>query len=363
MVAILAGIVGYAIKTGSDFHVFYVAGTRALEGSDIYRWSDHWMVFKYMPIWSILFSPFALLPEKVSCFLFVLLQILFWIQSARIWFGWLGYEFNNPTHLFLLLMLSANALSAEIGYGQINGFIFFAVTQILNWLKDGNQDPWRAGAVAALLFSLKVNLIFLLIYCLFRNAKSVFGFVTMGCALYGATVAYYGFETTTQLYQQWWSILIGQSTSQFFIFECQGLFRFFGSIFGESAKVFWSMSVLLLLGFGIRLARSKTISYPAIAAYWLALMFYISPLAWWYQILFVYPMIFFVIRYAPTLLTRRIVEVCAVAIALANFNILGRSSLIQFKEWQGFFAFSVIVFCAYLISIKSQYRERISSSY
>jgi Glycosyltransferase family 87 len=335
-------------RRGNDFHVFWTAGRHLLAGDQFYRPEDHWMVFKYFPAWAILMSPFALLPEKVALALFNIMQFGFWFRAAQIWAGWLGFELKTAPQRLLLLVLVLNPLSAEVSYGQLNGSLFLGGTLLFMRLEaESPERPFRAGLMAAALMTLKLNFGILMVYAFLRNWRTLGGFVTGMLGLHMVTALYFRDLLAAQVYHDWFSLLMTQSAEQYYIFEAQGLLRFFHTVWGDSATYAWLTAVAALIAVGWVGIRQKKQDPVWNASYWLAVTFLLSPLAWWYLVLFTYPMIFFLLRQPLGRIEKGIVWVCLAIDAIAGFNTFGRYGIIAFKQWQGFFATSIVIFAMF----------------
>jgi len=109
---LLLGLMINSSMHGADFEVFYKAGQRFIQHLPLYQEADGWSPFKYHPSWAIIFSFWSLLPFSVSVVLFNTVNVLFWGVAAHKWSKWLGYDLKVQ-NIFILLMLSLNALSAE----------------------------------------------------------------------------------------------------------------------------------------------------------------------------------------------------------------------------------------------------------
>jgi hypothetical protein len=346
--AILIALLINGAHHGADFQVFYQAGARALSGLNLYQESDGWMVYKYHPAWAAFFSIFAPLPQAAAIVVFNVVMFGVWWIGVRIWASWLDYDIKNPTHRLLLLLLSLSAFSAETGFGQVNGILFLGLTMVASLLEGKQPRPLLAGILVTVLISLKLNFGLLFVYVLFKNLRSVFGIFLGVVILHFITASFFNNWLALDVYHNWIQLLLGQSSTQYYIFESQGLLRFFHSVFGENGKFLWLTTLLLFLYGGFRLSR-KSFPNPAIpAGYWMGGIYLLSPLPWWYQILFMYPLIFFLFKTPLTAKERKILCFCLIVYAGVTFNTIGRNGIIWFKEWQGFFLCSLLIYCIFL---------------
>ena len=341
---LLLGLILNAILHGSDFHVFYKTAQRFFSSSDIYVLADGSDPFKYHPAWALFFSPLALFPEKLSLAFFTISQMACWFYGISVLARWLNYDWKKSENFLALLVLILNAFSAETGYGQINGFLFASTMIIVSWLEESNK-PIRAGFLIALMVALKLNFALLIFYAVFKSKKTLLGFFLGGFALHLVLLPTYHDLFNLNLYQNWLSLLLGQSSGQYYTYEVQGFLRFFQILFGKIiAQWAWLFLMSLFVSIGYFSHLKKIIATPAsIASFWLSGLFFFSPLAWWYQVLFIFPMAFCLLK-APVLkFEYYLVRFCLLIFGFASFTILGREYLILFKEAQGIFIFSLLI--------------------
>jgi hypothetical protein len=358
---ILIALLLNGMSHGADFQVFYLAGERLLKGLSIYQADDGWMPFKYHPAWAAFFSLFALIPEKASIVVFNCLQMAIWYWLVRIWAGWLGYEMKRPLHYLYLLILALSAFSAETGYGQVNGALFLGSTLLVYLLESEPKRPLTAGFLFAIIFTLKLNFGILLIYCAIKSWRTLMGFALGLLALHFLVAIANLSLLSESVYRGWIDLLLTQSASQYYMFEAQGFLRFFHSIVGDAGKTVWVIAMALFLLGGLLLHRQKR-EMPLIAIYWITGTYLFSPLAWWYQVLYMYPIVFLLFKQPLTNWERRLVQVCLFVYAAVTFNTLGRQGIIVFKEWQGFFYCSAILYALFLARVYKRVPFILSSS-
>jgi hypothetical protein len=114
----------------------------------------------------------------------------------------------------------------------------------------------------------------------------------------------------------------------------------------------WLLSIVAFIVAGFVLMRREPDDTAANAAYWIGGAFLLSPHAWWYQILFLYPAAFVVLSRGSNH-ARLFAWGCLLAIALVGTGLLG-SGFAIFKAWGGFFFIS----CAILILFVRQVWHR-----
>lgn len=346
---LLAGMFIYSHKKGGDFRVFFTAGERVLNNISVYQLADGWMPFKYHPAWAAFFSVWALMTEKVALFFFNVLQLACWIYGAKIWAVWLGFELKTWNQRLLLLVASLSALSCDMGYGQINGFAFLGMTLVFKYMETGTQKPLTAGFLVGLLVSLKLNFGLLFFYLIFKNPRSLIGVFLSFIFLHILLVACHQEALLLDHYRSWFEVMMTQSSTQFHIYESQGLLRFFLALSFKYGSALWLFSMMIYVLFGYYAIR-KNKDFPWVPLYWMAGSYLFSPLAWWYQILFLYPLIFYLLRTNLNKIERGTVLVCLFLYAFCNFNTLGPKGIILFKDYYGYFILSCILVVLFLKS-------------
>ncbi|HSP18902.1 MAG TPA: glycosyltransferase family 87 protein, partial [Myxococcaceae bacterium] len=159
LILLLAVLVAHAwlLKPGGDFHVFWLAGRRTLDGVFPYQAADGLYPFKYAPPVALFLAPLALVPERLASGLwlalsaFGLLRLVRWSQAT------LGGGADGRRELFLLLALLP-FVTHLLGLGQSEG--------LLLWLMVESEDrrvrtPLLSGALWA-------------VACLFKPPFAVF---------------------------------------------------------------------------------------------------------------------------------------------------------------------------------------------
>ena len=274
----------------------YVAGQRALSGAPIYLMTDGWLPFKYHPAWAVVFSALSLLPEKAAFVLFNTTMLGCWAWAASIWARWLNYDLRKPINFWILLLISFSALYSEMSYGQINGILFIGATKVFDWLGARPQRWFAAGLTVAVLCSLKLNFAFLAVFCVIRNFRSLLGILVGALAVHAATAAFFGDWIGIDLYRTWINVLLDQSAEQYAHVDSQGLLRVLLQATPEFGRWLWLVSIAMAVVGGIALERYRPSNDPLIASYWLSATYLLSPLAWWYQIPFMLPLAFLLLK-------------------------------------------------------------------
>jgi|GEM_PF-3619656 len=358
--ALFVAMLPTSLRRGNDYHVFYTSGLRAHLGDALYQVTDTWFVFKYHPIFAIAFVPFSYLPEKFGLLILDLGMIFCWLWSLATWARWLGYKLTPPK-IFLLVLISLSALSAEFGFGQINGALFAGLTLSFLLLEEKDR-PVLAGMVMTLVMAVKINYGLILIYGALRNWRSLIGVAIAALIIHVWVVLFFHQNFfNPAIYHEWLSLLLQQSSEQFNNREAQGFLHFFDSILGDaSGHVAWSATVIAFI-LGGAWMRFKQVKHPIVAAYWMAALYLLSPLAWWYQLPYMLPAAFWLLKQSMPKWQKRICY-CAIAIfALVTFNLVGRTGLNFAKDIQVFFYASLVILLFLIQKAVDQFRNFDSS--
>lgn len=200
LVALLSDI---AARRPIDFRVYYAtahamaAGNMPLYGpmSGI-LWPQ---IYRYPPLFLLLFFPFSLLPYKLSAALWAAGKFFALYFLARALFQRL--ELNGPLVRVLALLPAAAYLAVEFHYGNVQFYIFSLVALALLWVK---KRPVPAALALALGISVKLWPLFFVPYCLAlghrRFVQLTLAF-TLGLTLIPA--AFFGPQRYAQLLKEW----------------------------------------------------------------------------------------------------------------------------------------------------------------
>ncbi len=356
---LLIGIFIYGHNNGVDFKVYSLAGHRLLQNLPIYQFADGWSPFKYHPAWAVIFSFFSLLPYAAANFLFNAINLGFWVLAVQLWTRWLNINMKLSSWTFLLL-ISINALSTEIGFGQVNGFLIWGVTWIFQQIEEDPKSYLRVGIIATLIFTLKLNYSLLLFYLLFRQWKIIWGFAAGIAILHVLTIIGFHDLNPMALYKDWVQLLLTQSSEQYNTFEVQGFLRYLIRHFDSiTARWLWIGTLALALGFGLyrhhlvrknlQTTKQNHFNRAMDASYWLAIVFFFSPLTWWYHILFLYPMAF-VLLMGPMPKVFKIPALCSLAVfSCLSYNVVGAVNIIRLKDSMIFFNCALVLMTLFFL--------------
>lgn len=201
---------------------------------------------------------------------------------------------------------------------------------------------------------LKLNFGLLAIFCLIRNFRSLLGIVAGAALAHVITAAFFGDWLNVDLYRAWLDLLLSQSAEQYVNSDVQGLLRFLLLASPDYGRGLWLLSVGLAIVGGLALERYRRADQALIAGYWLAAVYLLSPLAWWNQILFTFPLVFVLLRRDIGRIGRGVLYVALAVYALAGPALLGRDGIGAFRMHQGVFCASVAILAVMVLSFWSK---------
>jgi len=156
-----------------DFHVFWLAGKTLLEGGDIYYVAPGLRAFIYPPFAAILFIPLALLPFKIACFFFFLVNLFCFIFTVQTVKKILALYINDEK-ILKYSQYAAIALIFKISWNnlmmvQVNQLLYvFVVLGIYNFLTK--KENW-AIFYFCIAISMKVFPILFAFWVVIRGSK------------------------------------------------------------------------------------------------------------------------------------------------------------------------------------------------
>ena len=147
----------WLLKPGGDFHVFWLAGRRTLDGVLPYQAADGLYPFKYLPPVALFLAPLGLLPERLANGLWLVLSAVGLHRLVRWSQATLGGGPDARRELLLLLALLP-FVTHLLGLGQSEG--------LLLWLMVESEDRrTRTPVLSGVLWA---------IACLFKPPFGVF---------------------------------------------------------------------------------------------------------------------------------------------------------------------------------------------
>lgn len=159
-----------------DFHVFWYAGKTILNGGDLYYTQSGWRAFIYPPFASLIFIPLALLPFKIACFLFFLVNLFCFLFTANLVKKILALYIQDEKMLryaqyasiILIFKISWNNLMMV----QVNQLLYvFIILGIYNFLIK--KENW-AIFFFCISISMKVFPILFAFWVIIRGSKTAF---------------------------------------------------------------------------------------------------------------------------------------------------------------------------------------------
>jgi hypothetical protein len=156
-------------------------------------------VYRYPPLFLLLFIPFALLPLRLAAIIWAALKFAALGLLARGLFSRLriyGHGFQ-----FLSLLPALPYLAVEFHYGNVQFFVFALIGVGFLLLE---QRPFLAAFTLALAISIKVWPLFFVPYLVARKRTAVAGLaVALTVLLTLLPAAYFGWHTNASLLHQW----------------------------------------------------------------------------------------------------------------------------------------------------------------
>ena len=204
-VALVVGVLSYvAARHSIDFSVYYItARTMLFHSGPLYGPQSglgYPLVYRYPPLFLLLFVPFVLLPLKSAAFVWAVLKFAVLYYLARALFSRLGLS-DSVWLRWLALLPSLPYLAVEFHYGNAEFFAFALVAAALLLVES---NPVLAALSLALGISIKVWPLFFLPYLLAGRYTRVVGLAlafAVGFAFLPA--GYFGWRGNEVLLQQW----------------------------------------------------------------------------------------------------------------------------------------------------------------
>jgi hypothetical protein len=199
----VAGLTYLAALRPVDFPVYHYAARKMLSHSGPMYGPQSgigWpQVYRYPPLFLLLFIPFALLPLRLAAVIWAALKFAALGLLARALFSRLriyAYGFQ-----FLSLLPALPYLAVEFHYGNVQFFIFALVAAAFLCLED---RPWLAAFALALAISIKVWPLFFVPYLVARKRTAVAASaVALTVLLTLLPAGYFGWHSNASLLHQW----------------------------------------------------------------------------------------------------------------------------------------------------------------
>ena len=212
----LMGIVALsyiAARRTVDFPVYHYAARKMLSRTGPMYGPQSgigWpQVYRYPPLFLLLFIPFALLPLRLAAIIwaglkFAALGLLARALFSRLRTQGLGFQ-------LLSFLPALPYLAVEFHYGNVQFFIFALAGAALLWVEE---RPVRAALALALAISVKVWPLFFVPYLVARKRTGVAALtVALAAALTLLPAGYFGWHANASLLRQWADQELGVSST------------------------------------------------------------------------------------------------------------------------------------------------------
>jgi hypothetical protein len=200
----IVALLSYAAARRSvDFPVYHYAARNMLSGSGPMYGPQSGIgfpqVYRYPPLFLLLFAPFAFLPLRLAAVVWALLKFAVLGLVARALF--LRLRTYGLWGQVLSFLPALPYLAVEFHYGNAQFFVFALVCAALLWLEE---RPALAALALALAISIKVAPLFFVPYLVARKRAAVAVLtLALTVALTLLPAGYFGWHTNASLLYQW----------------------------------------------------------------------------------------------------------------------------------------------------------------
>nr|WP_246357182.1 glycosyltransferase family 87 protein [Pyxidicoccus fallax] len=344
-------------NTQADWRVFYDAGAHALAGEALYRPEDLPWVYKYAPVTAYVFAPFALLPQGVARWVWVLLTAAMLVRGYLLWASQLSRPLPMWAHV-LVLALGVPFFKHLFRYGNCDSLLLWLA---LESEALRTKRPLASGAVLALACVFKPPLGLLgLVALLAREWKRVVATGAAGLALLALPALQLGPARAWGELQAWRAMLANSTGPMICANQNQ-------SVFGMACWVFspeeGARYTLLAAGFGALLLGTLAVllvalarvdpaaarrALTAVALYCTAVL---SPLGWRNNLVSLMPLTYLLVEAALRLRSRATWAAALFAPAVATLTGLLAYEVLGRARFQVFLELRVLGVCAAVTAI------------
>lgn len=346
-----------------DFEVFYMAGRRFLDGSQLFLASDGHFQFKYLPAAAAFFAPLSLLTPgaaKLCWTLIVMVSI-----CASLWLSWRLVGRPNARPWFVISLTVAILLrfyGRELNLGQSNALLMLLLLGTVACIRAGNDA--RAGVWLGLAIALKpYALLFVPYLMIIGRRRTALTSLAVTAGMIILPLGRYGWSGTMDLYDGWLATLSSSTPQLLMNIDNASLFgmytRWFGVANSGVANIL-ACATAAILGaiFLVAVIRRKRRGDPAhfaVAAevsFLLTMIVLLAPQGWFYMFLLATPAVMLIImrlRSFPAPLRYLLVAVLAV-VALAYYDVL-QPSLYQDFMYAGGLTLCFLVLSGVLLGL------------
>lgn len=308
------------VHRDGDFMGYVNAGNAVLNGTPIYA--------DYLNTWPPFFAVFSVPLAIVNNISPVLIRAIWLIGIAFAWIGILRLSSKLFLHknltlkasndeeisvfnwlIILPLLFVFRFVIDDISNLQINSYLLLVCLFVLSEIEKGKTT--LPATILALIISLKVYPVFLLAFLLWKRYRKIAGLSVLGLlVINGVSFLIFGFETALSNYHEWVAtrlsgpIIIHHKNQSIFGF-CSGLFSDISrgeeikynllSLESDLAKKLTILIILLaaiLPAWKMRNSHKSTLIAERVWEYALilAVITLVSPLAWKYYFVFLFPL-------------------------------------------------------------------------
>ncbi|MFK7872249.1 MAG: glycosyltransferase family 87 protein [Oligoflexales bacterium] len=167
-----------------DFHVFYLAGMRYVQGFSLYQTSDGFSIFKYSPFFAMLMAPLSFLSESFAKSVWLFLNMFSLLRIINLLLEKSSQE--KRIAVFFAVWAITPFLVVHVLYGQVNLIVLYIM---LLAMKKIDEKKMSAGFFVALGVLIKLTPIIVLPYMIWRKQwKSLLVFSSSLVLLLGVSL-------------------------------------------------------------------------------------------------------------------------------------------------------------------------------
>ncbi len=196
---------------GGDFDVYLEAASKLSSGMNPYLppYAKEGMGYSYSPFFIIVLSPFTS-NYFITEFIWCLLSLIMIYRCFILFKGYLNFSsFNALTYrnwLILMILLSYQFISNNIGMVQITIFLMWIIFESLQFIRNGHEAI--GGILLGIGINIKIMPVILLGYFFYRGYfKAFFVSVITATGLLFAPAVFWGLEYNIILLKGWWMII------------------------------------------------------------------------------------------------------------------------------------------------------------
>lgn len=273
-----------------DFDVYRTAATRALEHQPLYQAGDGHYQFKYLPVFALAMTPFALIDKEAA-------KVLWFALSAGLLTAFLRWSVRGlperrlpeRTLLWLTVIFMAKFYAHELTLGQTN---ILLGALLMGGLLATEVDQYRAaGVLIALAVFVKPYALLLLPWLAFSYGVGALvvalGVIGTGLAL---PAVFYGWRANAELLAGWFTTVTSTTESNLLGADNVSLAAMWAKWLGigPAAAALATVTTGALLGLvAVIWLRRQRITYPDYLEYALLMLLVplLSPQGWDYVLL------------------------------------------------------------------------------